>query len=656
MQQSLTIQSGFLSRRASLRVGAMTLFVLLYASLFAHMTQGAPGPFAIDESVYIAMADAMATRGDLAIQSDGGVEGAPSMIYALSGYGADGRVYPQYPAGYAYIAAPFYAVGGVAGLFFLNAIAGLAALYLTYHIARRLYRDEEIALWSAGLLAAATYFSTYAFAVWPHMLTLAILLGAAAIAIDGADRTRISHLRLATSGALIGAAALVRVDSVIYFAAIFAWLRLFAAPQNRLSVVSFFAGAAPVLALAAWFNIVKYGIASPVSYGEPSDYETARGYAPLAIAALTGAGALMIFDMRKLASRARGAIATRNGMLAVYAAAMAALIICWRPLSTLAHHFWTLLFDLQAYNGDYFHDVLTRDGKGFLTTFGMPKKALFQSMPFFLIVILAIAEFFRGKNVRAAGFCLLFAAAPIVFFGVKQWHGGYALNMRFFFPAIPFLTILSAAAITHLMQRAHMPRKTMFRNALAGFAALVALQAMIISFAPGYAVAGVTYPQLAVALGLGGLCCVYSLRERRSLASALLAVAGVSIGVASASSFGDYQLTKVVRDQSGAVDAYFLARIPKGSLIISFEEARLSRTFLNGVSMLHPYEEESINIVQAINAFDTAGRCVYIRKGDISDLVSAVTDAPLVDAASDAPQALNWFETLEPRLSKCRLP
>lgn len=655
MQPSLAVSSGLLSRRAATRAGAMTLFVLLYAALFAQMTQGAPGPFAIDESVYIAMADAMAARGDLAIQSDGGVEGAPSMLYALSGYGADGRVYPQYPAGYAYLAAPFYAVGGVTGLIFLNAVAGLASIFLTYTIAKRLYRDEEAALWSAGLLTTATYFSTYAFAVWPHMLTLAILLGAAALASDAADRSRINHLRLALSGALIGAAATVRVDSVIYFASIFAWLRLYAAPGNRLSAVSFFAGAAPVLALAAWFNSVKYGIASPVSYGRPSDYETVRGYAPLAAAAIVGAGALMIFDIDKLRQRAQSLALTNKAQRLLYAVAAAALVLFWRPLSTLAHHFWTLLFDLQAFDGDYFHDVLTRDAKGFLTTFGLPKKAFFQSMPFFLIAIVAVAGFLRGKNTRATAFCLLFAAAPIVFFGVKQWHGGYALNMRFFFAAIPFLTILSAAAITHLARRARDARKTVLLGALAGFAGLSAVQTTIFAMAPEYAVAGVTYPQLGVALILGGLCCVHAVAAKPALLRALLAVAGVSIGAASASSIGDYQLTKVMRRQSAAADAYFLARIPKGSLVISFEEARLIRTFLNGVSLLHPYEDEAANVVQAINAFDAGGRCVYIRKGDITALVAPMLGAPLIDAAHDAPMAFDWFVTLDPIRPGCAL-
>ncbi len=655
MQPILAFPSDLLSRRAAIRAGAMTLFVVFYAALFAQMTQSAPGPFAIDESVYIAMADAMATRGDLAIQSDGGVEGAPSLIYALSGYGSDGRVYPQYPAGYAFIAAPFYSIGGVAGLFFLNAVAGLAAIFLTHEIARRLYQDDEIALWSAGLLTAATYFPTYAFAIWPHMLTLAILLGAALSAIDAAAHPKVSHSRLALAGALIGFAAIVRVDSVLYFAAIFVWLRLIAAPGNRLAIVSFLAGAAPLLVLAAWFNIVKYGIASPVSYGSPSDYETVRGYAPLAIAAALGAGALMVVDVDRLRQRKQLLAIPHNGKLALYAVAMAVVALCWRPLSTFAHHLWTLLFDLQAYNGDYFHDVLTRDTRGFLTTFGLPKKAFFESMPFFLIAMIAIADFFRGKGVRATAFCLLFAAAPIVFFSVKQWHGGYALNMRFFFAAVPFLTILSAAAIMHLARRTPAARKILLLGALAGFAGLSGVQATVFTMAPAYAVAGVTYPQLIVALVLGGLCCIYLIAERPALLRALLAVGGVSIGAGFASSVGDYQLTRVMRSEFGAADAYFLKRIPKGSLVISLEEAKLIRTFLGGVSMLHPSDEEMTNIARAISAFDADGRCIYVRKGEIAGLVTPLIGAPLVDAEPDAPKASDWFVTLSPMRPGCAL-
>ena len=647
------------SHGAAMRGAATAAFAFLYAALFAVMIGGVTGPFAIDESLYLAMADAMATRGDLAIQGNGGVDGAPSLMFALSGYGADGRIYPQYPAGYAYIAAPFYAAFGVDGLFLLNAVAGLIAIYFVRDIAQRLYRDDRIALLATALFAACTFFPTYAFAIWPHVLTLAMLLGAASAALCGAHEGRVRHPMLALSGALIAAATTVRVDSVIFFAPIFIWLRLAAAPSARLPAITFFAGAIPFLALATWFNVEKYGIATPITYGKPSDYETVMEYAPLAVSAIIAAIALIAIDISTLRAPALRLIerrATGKQGVAIAAALIIAAAPLHRPLISFAHHLWTLLIDLQAYNGDYFHDVLTRDDKGFLTTFGLPKKALLQSMPFFAIALLPIAQMLRGKDFRAASFCFLFAAAPIVFFALKQWHGGYALNMRFFFPAVPFLVILSAAAIVPQFEGSADAAKRFFLALAGGCVGLVFLQLTLIDLLPGYGVVVTTHPPLIAALALAIGAATYLHRRNAATSGALLIAAGVAVGAAGASNLNDFLLTKHMRSQSGLADAHFSATLPEGSLVISYEETRLVRTFTGGVSLFHPYEGEERHVADAIAAFDRAGRCVYVKKGEIADFVAAATGAEFISAAANASADLDWFDTLAPARPGCMFP
>ncbi|MEZ5915674.1 MAG: glycosyltransferase family 39 protein [Parvularculaceae bacterium] len=293
----------------------------------------------------------------------------------------DGRVYSQYPPGYALIAAPFYLFGGLTGLFLLNAVCGLAAIWLVRDIAARLYRDDAIALLAAGLFTFCTFFLTYAFAIWPHVLTIAMLLGAADLAIRSAENGRVSFWRLAVAGALIAAATNVRVDSVLFLAPVFIWLRLVAAPGDRIAPIVFLVGGVPFYGLAAWFNYLKYGIASPITYGAPTEYETLGDYTPLAVLAVLGAAALMVVDARSRArcyarpSRARRGGRARNcGPLRIR--------FFHRQIFTLAHNFWTLFFDIQAYDGNYFHDIMTPDAKGYLTMYGFPKKAFLQSMPF----------------------------------------------------------------------------------------------------------------------------------------------------------------------------------------------------------------------------------------------------------------------------------
>lgn len=637
------------------RIGAAA-FALSYAALFAWMTAGGAGVFVVDESVYLAMADAMARRGDLAIQGDDAVAGAPPLTIALTEVGAGGRVYPQYPAGYALIAAPFYLAAGGVGLFLLNAIAGLVAIALVRDIAARLYRDETIALLATGLFVACSFFLTYAFAIWPHVLTLSLLLGAALCAIRGVEGGRTRHALLALSGALIAIATTVRVDSVILVAPIFIWLRLVAAPGSRAAALAFLAGGVPFLALAGWFNFLKFGDFAPISYGAPSDFETLGDYAPLATAALIAGGALFAIDARRAAPTLQRLWSRRGFSILALAAGLGALALLHRPVSAIAHHLWALLADLQAYDGDYFHDAMTRDARGFLTMYGMPKKALLQSAPYFVVVVVCAADMARGRRVSAASFCFLFAAAPIAFFALKQWHGGAALNMRFFFPAIPFLAILSAAAIAPLLRsRDGGPRR--FSRALAlGCLGLVALQAALIGAFPDYGVAIAIYPPLIAAALLLIATGAHLALQSPASARALLTAAGVAIGAAGASNFGDFALTKQIRDRSAATDAYFARVIPKGALVISLDEQRLSRTLAGAVSLLHPYAGDEARTAAAIAAFDRAGRCIYVRRGDIAEFAERAAGVTLVAAASAPPNGLDWFATLAPIRPGCALP
>lgn len=643
----------------NLHVATAFVFALAYAALYFYMISGFAGPFAVDESVYIAMADAMAKRGDLAIQSNGGAPGAPSLPFVLSGYGADGRIYPQYPAGYAFIAAPFYAIAGVDGLFFLNSAAGLASIFFFHNIARRLYADPRIAFASVAIFAACTYFATYSFAIWPHALALALLLAAASATLHGAGgkgeiNTRLGALALA--GGLLALGATIRVSSIIFLAPIFIWLRLFGAPGRRTPALAFLAGAIPPLAISAWFNAVKYGAATPISYGNPSLNESLADYGPLAVATALGVAVLLAINPANMQPLAQRALATRNSALLFGAASFAVALFLHRPLSDFAHHLWTLLIDIQQYNGDYFHDALAPDANGFLTVFGLPKKALLQNMPFFVIALVAIVDFIRGRNMQATAFCFLLAAAPIAFFGLKQWHGGYALNMRFFFEAVPFLTILSAAAIAPLFDATRGAPKHYLFAAAAGCAGLLALQGALASAFPAYGIVIATHPPLIAAFVLLVACVVHIARPGAQSNAVLLIAAGVAVGAAAASNLGDLMLTKSMRRQSAMADAYFSSVAPKDSLIISFEEARLTETFVGGVSLLHPDPDEPQTVSHAVAAFDRAGRCVYVRKGEIAAWVAATTGLALTAAAANPPPAFDWFMTLAPARPGCQLP
>ena len=173
VRNSLTMDAAAAPPRISTPVAAMIVVAL---ALVAGPFLAPAGPFIVNGEIYYAMARAMADHGTLHIAANGGVEGAPALTRYLS-VGRDGLVYPQYPGGYAFVAAPFYMAFGIRGLMLMNALATALSLVLTYAIALRLF-DKRTAIWAAGILGAATFVANYAFAIWPHIFALSFWLGA----------------------------------------------------------------------------------------------------------------------------------------------------------------------------------------------------------------------------------------------------------------------------------------------------------------------------------------------------------------------------------------------------------------------------------------------------------------------------------------------
>ena len=197
---------------------------LILAGFFALWIISAPGAFTIDEVVYQLMAESMAGHGRFTVSN-----GDDVLVSEVFGFGFmplhAGAYTPQYPAGYALIAAPFYATFWVKGLTLLNGLSALAAVLLTHRIALRLHDDRAIAGLSAAILALATFLPNYAFAIWPHALSLAIICGAALLAVMASQAERRHRVLLASSGLLIGLAITVRADAILPAPALFIWGR-----------------------------------------------------------------------------------------------------------------------------------------------------------------------------------------------------------------------------------------------------------------------------------------------------------------------------------------------------------------------------------------------------------------------------------------------
>ena len=604
------------------------LVCLLIAAAFL-----APGaPFIIDGGIYADMARAMAERGALHIGGNGGVEGAPALTKFLT-YARDGLVYPQYPSGYALLAAPFYAAFGVHGLMAMNALSFGACLYLTWRLADGFY-GARVARWAAAIFALATFAPTYAFAIWPHMVSLAFWLGAvffAVKAVDGRGRKSAYGLLLA-SGALIGAGINIRIDAVLLAVALFIWLRAFARPEDRLAPLALALGMVPGLFLAAALNSVKFGAFTPFTYNSSGDAADLHSYLPVMACAGAVMAALWAFNTKTMFIRAR----TAHGPLAIAAACAAGLgaVVLVAPLRELSWRMiegvYVLVVNLQAQDA-YVQEGVARNEYGHLLFWGYPKKALVQSLPYLPLIALPAVHFLRGRNVPAAALCLLVIAAPIAFYGLNEWHGGGSYNMRYFIPALPFIAILAAAALDGLAQQARAaPGRQTLLIFLAGAGAAYLLMQEIAAASERFLAPASLYPQWLIA-GALAIALAAHLRAPASQNIARMAfylsLAAIAYGAA-INLYEEFGHEKTRAEQL-AMSRDASARVPPGALVLTQMPLLLIPAEANGAFVMVGTQENAALAAEAASAFATAGRCVYFHNPAERDLIAPHLSEPV---------------------------
>ena len=594
-------------KRKPVLVGAGLLIALLGA-LF-----GPAGGFTIDEALYADMAHAMASRGALDITPQNLADGAP-LIEKSDGLVRviDERILPQYPSLYAIIAAPFYAALGVKGLFLLNSLCAIFALLATYEIARGFSLSARTAGAAVILLGAASIFPGYVFAIWPHMLALAFLLGGA----WGAQRAGLAGpgkaiAPAALAGLCFGLGVGVRVDVVLSAIAAFFWLRLFAKPSDRIAALALIAGLAPGFLLAACLNEAKFGAFTPFTYGH------AGGGTDLGRYALIGAGvglislaALVVDVSAKPFARFRDQVLERRwtafGALAVLA--LGGLLIA---APNLLHGLYVLIVDLQAFAGGG-RDGQVRDAFGYWTFWGLPKKALLQSMPFLPLALLPFAAFLKGQNVRMASFLILLSAAPIIFFALNAWDGGMAFNLRYYLPAAPFLVILAACGLEELAPQYKTRANLFLRGAIVGFMFAVATYSMAPAFGPRFERAMELYPQLVVSAALAIALMITILRAEAHVARlAAAALAAAALGVSVLISLSDVAGYTGLRARNAALQNAYACALPADAAVFSAAEQMLVEPALNGVVVMGANLERTEEAHALIAAYHAGGRCVF---------------------------------------------
>jgi len=491
----------------------------------------APGPLSIDEVIYQRMVHNLVQGHGLSLWN--GFEEHPSPeLTALYIRPVGDRLVAPYPYGFPAVAAPFYAVFGSQGLVVVNALAFVGLLALCYRIGRDLLGSSSAGLAAAGLLGLGTYAWEYSMATWPHALAVLLSLGSLVAGLEAAraprGASRAAKLA-ALAGLLLGTGTTVRFDVFFLLPLLLAPFLLASSLRWR-ELAGLTAGLLPGLAFVSATNLARWETWIPFTYGSSGGATDARAYLPLL--AVAGAGFLLL----RLAVHpsARAIVRRRPAALPLGAMGLLALLLLLPPLRELALRLaegtYTLLVDIRNLPIDGVEPAMERTEGGAVVYYGALKKALLQSCPYFVLLVLPAYGLFCREPARLSR-ALLFAPVALVVgvFGFFSWHGGLALNMRYFLPVLPFAAILTVDAIRTLAAGAHR------LWVLSSGAAMAGAMALYFFWRPADHAVETMEPllldvPLLIAGVLAALCTVWLVRPRRLPATLALAAAGAALG------------------------------------------------------------------------------------------------------------------------------
>ncbi len=425
--------------------------LLLHIGISVFVTQ--PGRVNGDEGVYHMMVYNLAEHGRFSMPN--GLDDLPSReLRPLATQIVDGQIVPQYPHVFALLALPFYWLAGFKGLFYLNAMAFAASAALVVGLARRIYRDDGLALNAGLLFVFATFAWQYSQAAWPHSISVLFALSGFFMGYLSLREPQIWRATAygVVAGAMFGLGIGMRLDTLFVMPA--SVLAYFLLPRVRLlPPLAMFVGMVPPLLLLAWTNLQKFGVFSAFSYGEDNKASAinAAAYYPLLLVGLGCFIGLWIATRPTVAARLRP---MWKWLVPVAIAIIGATVLLVPEIQAATNRLilglHSLLIDMRAFPVEKYwaRQWYVRGEAGEMwTPFQGWKKALLQSMPYLSLLIVPAVMMFRRAELRLEVFVFFAAiAASILPYAYLVWHGGSPLNMRYFLTALPFAAILCADA------------------------------------------------------------------------------------------------------------------------------------------------------------------------------------------------------------------
>ncbi len=299
------------------------------------------------------------------------------------------------------------------------------------------------------------------------------------------SRPRASLALALAGGAVAGFGTGVRLDVIFVLPALVVPF-IFVRPWRPWCALAACLGTVPGLAVLAATNYAKFGVFSAFSYSPNVSGGTGdpRSYLTIVLMGLAFLAAVWFI------SRYRSSVNARLGrwLLLAGLAALTGIILFVPTLQSLvfrmADGVYQLLVDLRIRDLDYVHGSLSRGPGGGMVYIDSVKKALLQSCPYLVILVVPIAMLLRGtKHSLSIGVLLLAPAAFVAAYGYFAWDGGMSLNQRYFVPILPFTSILAAFALREVTSGLG---DSWRRPAVILAGATVALYAMTVIIGPAF--------------------------------------------------------------------------------------------------------------------------------------------------------------------------
>ncbi len=575
------------------------------------------GYISVDEFVYSLGARTFAATGGFVFQNGGDLLSSPDLVFLTVLEGPNGMV-PQYPIGPSLIGAPFVGFLGDRVFFIANALAATGVLFVTRALARAFYRDEALALGAVLILALATFLVDFAWGLWPHMISTLAVLTCALLAYRGINAAPGADLRAGfAAGLVLGAGFLFRLDSLLILGPIGVLALLYAPRPIRFGLAGL-AGMIPGVAVAAWSTQARFGTWNPLSYGRASGDTTIAQHLP-ALAVLA-AGLLLIIAARQITWRP----VWRWSLLGALAAALALAALALTPARELLLRYawgaWVLTGDMTLSTDPRLGVAPKEDGIKLF--FGLPKKALGQSLPWIGLMLYVFLRPWQAEDRRAHLFCLAALGIWSLPFFMLEWHGGLGNNMRYLLPLLPILAILAAHGMRDLWAQAggQVPLVPIFG---AAGAALVLLWSPALPGAQfGAFQIMPTYALIAMAaLALLAVPAMAGARLRAQIAGAGLAAC---LGIASAHGLvRDPELSALLRADSPAANAEIAEILGDENKVLVYGAVRYFGFLLErpGAAVAFPASHREIDL-EMIHTALAAGYDVYFTRGFEEEVIA----------------------------------